>query len=142
MRKAQFAMEYMLVVAFSIVLMIPLVWYLYQGYDDLRGDVNVEHLVEVAREVSFQAEKLFYQGPGSRTIISAYFPQGVTKAHINRTGQNYGVIEFELEGFAGTIYSTIQASICDHVALPTFSGPHNIEIITNSSGCIIISENN
>jgi hypothetical protein len=141
MKNAQFAMEYLLVVAFSVILTVPLIWYLFQGYDNLKQDVNIEHLVEVSREISFQAEKIFYQGPGSRTIISAYFPQGITSVTINKTEHNYGWIDFELEGFDGTITRTINARICDHTQLPTFSGPHNLEIIANSSsGCIIINE--
>ena len=144
MKKAQFAMEYLMVVGFSILLTIPLVWYLYQGYDDMKQDVNVEHLAEVAREISFQIEKVFYQGPGSRTTISVYFPQGVTLANINRLddASNFGWIDFEIERFPGTITHTINARICQNVSLKQFSGPHNIIISTNiTTGCVIIQEN-
>ncbi len=141
MKKAQFAMEYMLVVAFSVVLMIPLVGYLYTGYDDMQQDVNVEHMAEVAREISFQAEKIYYQGPNSRTTINAYFPRGVEFANISSfETTNYGGVEFQIQGFKGTIFRTINAKICGDYTLPTFSGPHNIEIIANNSGCLIIQE--
>lgn len=140
MKKAQFAMEYMLVVAFSVLLMIPLVGYLYKGYDDMHESVDVEHLSEVAREISFQAEKVYYQGPNSRTIISAYFPRGVKFVNITRFDEKHGSIEFKVQGFEGTIFRTINANICNNYTLDTFSGPHNIEIIANNTGCLKIRE--
>lgn len=140
MKKAQFAMEYMLVVAFSVVLMIPLIGYLYKGYDDMQTDVDVEHLSEVARELSFQAEKIYYQGPGSKTTIATHFPQRVELATIKNITSNHGSIEFQLQGFQGTIFKTINADICKEYDLQTFSGPHNIEIIANNTGCLIIQE--
>lgn len=136
MRRAQFAMEYLLVVAFSVMLTIPLIWYLFQGYNDMTKDVHVEQLSEVAREVAFQAEKVFYQGPGSRSVISAYFPPGVTNANITKSG-NGAWIEFELDGFVGNIESYIAADVCGDYVLGTFSGPHKIRVVANSStGCI------
>ena len=140
-KKAQFAMEYLLVVAFSIVLTIPLIWYLYVGYEGVRQDVHVEQLAEVARELAFQSEKVYYQGPGSRSVLIASFPQGVTEAKVVRGGlSNAGTIEITLEGH-GTINYGVYVPLCeksdDYYDLETFSGPRNIRIIANvSTGCI------
>ena len=137
MKKAQFAMEYLLVVAFSVMLTIPLVWYLFQGYNEMARDVGVEQLSEVARELSFQAERVYYQGPGSRSLVSAHFPAGVTSAVINKTNDNAWV-EFKVEGFVGSIESFINAEVCDTYYLKTFSGPHTIRIVSNAtSGCVM-----
>ena len=144
-KKAQFAMEYMLVVAFSVVLTIPLIWYLYVGYEGVRQDVHVEQLAEVARELSFQSEKVYYQGPGSRSVLIASFPQGVTEAKVHRGGhKKAGTVQISLEGH-GTINYGVYVPLCkkdnnaddDYYVLKTFSGPRNIRIIANvTSGCI------
>jgi hypothetical protein len=141
MRRAQFAMEYLLVVAFSVMLTIPLIWYLFQGYNDMARDVGVEQLSEVARELAFQAEKVYYQGPGSRSLVSAHFPSGVINASITQTADSRAWIEFEVDGFAGTIESFINAHVCEDYQLKTFSGPHTIKVIANAStGCIMFIE--
>lgn len=139
-KKAQFAMEYLLVVGFSVALTIPLIWYLYVGYEDTSRSVNIEQLSEVARELAFQSEKVYYQGPGSRSVVIAHFPEGVEEFKIeNHTHQerNFGIITFEYSGFDGTIERVFEAYVCNEYSIKDIGGAHNIKIISNlSTGCI------
>lgn len=100
MGKAQFAMEYLLVVGFSLVIVIPVIGLLYQEYDQNRTDVRVEHLTELAREIVFQAEKVYYQGAPSRVVIETYIPPGTSRFEIKPCS-----VEFDLSSASSSIYA-------------------------------------
>lgn len=125
-RKAQFAMEYILIIGFSILLLLPIVYFLYAEYDKVRVDVNVEHLSDVAREIVFQAEKIYYQGPPSQITIQAYFPSGIESITIEEIGERQGFIIFELADTDATIETVSKVPIKGE--LRTFSGIHKIRL--------------
>lgn len=100
MGKAQFAMEYLLVVGFSLVIIVPVIGLLYQEYDQNRTDVRVEHLTELSREIVFQAEKVYYQGAPSRVVIETYIPPGTTRFEIKPCS-----VEFDLASTSSSIYA-------------------------------------
>lgn len=99
-------MEYLLVVGFSLLIIIPLALILNEEYALHKQDVHAEHLSEVAREIAYQAEKLYYQGAPSTTTITVSFPSGVTSANVTK-----GSIEFSLESSSITIYAESKAPL-------------------------------
>ncbi len=129
MRKAQFAMEYLLVVAFSVVIILPIIHFLYQEYDDNRSEVHTEHMVEVGRELVYQAERIYYQGAPSRTSVEAYFPPGLDMANINST---HSFIEFSFDG--GYDPPLIVSKVPINGSLRLFSGPHTIMLRVVDAG--------
>ena len=98
--KAQFAMEYLLVVGFSLLLIVPVSAMLYTEYQDQKTQMYQEHLLELARELTFQAQTLHYQGAPARTTVEAYFPPTIETATIT---DDY--IEFKLSGSPNIVYA-------------------------------------
>lgn len=92
MRRAQFAMEYLLVVGFSLFLIVPAVALLHQSYAEQKVDIHLEQLTEVARQLAYESERIYYQGAPSRTSIEVYFPAGLEYARVRNN-----VFEFKLE---------------------------------------------
>ena len=84
MVRAQFAMEYILVAAFSLLIILPVTAILYHEYDQNRTQVAVEHLSEVSRTIVYKAENIYMQGAPSKTSFEVYFPQGVESISFNQ----------------------------------------------------------
>ncbi len=127
MGKGQFAMELLLVISFSLLILIPVIALLYQEYDKNRTDVHLEHLSELAREITYQSERIYYQGPPSRITIEAFFPPQLAVASIN---ENY--VYFELE--STTVPIEYPSSVPLSGSLRTFSGPHRITLQAHDNG--------
>lgn len=126
MRKGQFAMEYFLVIGFSLVIITPMIFLLHNEYSNVRSDVHREHVSELSRELIYQAEKLYYQGPPSQTTMTAYFPPGLTD--VREENNTYLVFEFE-DGREINTWSRVPIN----VSLRTFSGQHNIVLSVKRS---------
>ncbi len=120
-RRAQFAMEYLLVIAFSVVIILPVINYLYQEYDANRSEVYLDQMHQFSNELVFQAEKIYYQGFPSKTIVSAYFPPGIKSIIINSSA-NFIEVLFDNDFNPPIVISRVPIS----GSLKTFSGPHNV----------------
>lgn len=125
--KAQMAMEYLMVIGFSLLLIIPIITLVYQHYDENRTSIHQEHLQELARELKYQAEKIHYQGAPSRTTVEASLPPGVKEVIIvNKT------IEFRMENNDVSIYADTRVNVTGNIK--TFSGPHIITLQAYDNG--------
>ncbi len=131
MKKGQFAMEYFLIVGFSLVIITPMIFLLYSEYGKVRSDVQYEHIIELSRELIFQAEKIYYQGPPSQTTIRAYFPPGITSISAYSESSKGSYLEFEFEDSPGK--TSLWSRVPLEVDLKPFSG-HHVIVLTVKEG--------
>ena len=73
--KAQVAMEYLMIVAFSLLLLIPLLA-LFSGTFNSDQTFIMNQASEISREIFTAAERTYYQGPGSKQVLSLNVPRG------------------------------------------------------------------
>lgn len=75
--RAQFAMEYLLVIGFSVLLLIPLVSIIYTEYSGIQEDISMFEVNEAIEEINFQAERLYAAGLNSKNTVTIRFPNGI-----------------------------------------------------------------
>lgn len=119
-------MEYLLVIGFSLVILIPVTALLYEEYNNNKEDVYIEHLNELAREIAFQSERIYYLGAPSKTTIDAFFPPNLEYISIDKH-----TITFKLHN-VNTIISQ-DVPILLQGSLQTFQGPHKITLQVNDA---------
>ena len=129
-------MEYLLVVGFSLVIVVPTVALLYHEYDQNRTQVRVEHLTELSREIAFQAEKMYYQGSPSRVTVEAYFPPGIEVFEVTdydplTTITDAHTVLFKLASTDVSIYADTKINIKEIRFEKPFSGKHYLTISVN-----------
>jgi hypothetical protein len=73
--KAQVAMEYLMIVGFSLLLLIPLLA-LFSGTFSSDQTFLLTQSAEVSREIISASEQTFYQGPGSKQVLTINIPRG------------------------------------------------------------------
>jgi uncharacterized protein (UPF0333 family) len=80
--KAQISMEYMLVIAFSLLMILPII--LIYGME--RQSVNVEitsrQVENIAKKVVDSAETVYYLGKPAKTTLKVYMPQRIENIQI------------------------------------------------------------
>ncbi len=75
--KAQYSMEFILIFAFSLIIIIPLVNIMQERYSESREDLSQSQAKHVLEEISIAAQNTFYAGYPSRTTLSLVFPKGI-----------------------------------------------------------------
>jgi hypothetical protein len=126
--KAQFAMEYMLVVAFSLALLLPVTSLIYDEYQKSREEVNAEHLTEVTRELVYQAERVYFQGAPSTMTVTVTLPNGVESFIVSEHSIDIKLMDNPISIYADTTVDLAPA------VLYNFSGPHNLAITMDDLG--------
>ena len=87
-KKSQFSMEYLLMMGFSLLLLIPTVILFATESQNIKSDISTSQATKVAREIADKAEDIYYQGTPSKTTIRVSIPSGVE----NITFQNKEVV--------------------------------------------------
>lgn len=78
-RKAQFAVEYLLVTGFLFMLLIPSLFILYNYTAQSQEQLSLARANEVGNAMVANAEKVYYYGKGSKLTIQAAMPSLVDR---------------------------------------------------------------
>jgi hypothetical protein len=78
MIRAQYSMEFILVFAFSLLIIIPLISLLHSEYWESKEILDESQAKEVLDEMALTIQNTYYAGYPSRTTLELYFPRGIT----------------------------------------------------------------
>ena len=81
-RKGQVALEYLLIVAITLALVVPTT-YLFYSYSKESSDELVDaQALKLGRAIVDTAETIFYSGKGSKTVMEITVPENIDKIYI------------------------------------------------------------
>ena len=123
MKRGQASMEYITIVGFVFVLLIPmlLIYYDYRG--DTVDAIDSNHAYKIAKSIADQSETIFYLGEPSRTILKLNFPGRINNISI----ENYEIV-FTMRTTNGHDDILIPTSVNVTGSLSTSVGVHNVVI--------------
>jgi hypothetical protein len=81
-------MEYLLMMGFTLLLLIPIMILFATESNNIKSDIAASHATQIARKIADKAEEMYYQGEPSKTTIRVNIPQGIE----NITFQNREVV--------------------------------------------------
>lgn len=76
-RNAQVSVEYVIIVGFILVIMIPLILIFYEHTSSTNDQVITSQVDKIAKKVVDNAESIYYLGEPSKTRIKVYMPTNV-----------------------------------------------------------------
>ncbi|MBN2454471.1 hypothetical protein JXB11_02905 [Candidatus Woesearchaeota archaeon] len=109
---AQVSMEYLIVISFVFMLIIPLTIYFVGQSQTATGEVNTAQLEQVSRKIVENAEKVYAFGEPTTFTLKVYIPdkvESVTIANneiefiINRDGSPSSVVEIFPMNVSGSL---------------------------------------
>ena len=80
--KGQASMEYLMIIGFTLVLVIPLLLVFNSTWRDQQGDLAVSQMSNVADEIIQAANEVNALGESSQKILNVYFPENVHGLHV------------------------------------------------------------
>ncbi len=81
-KNAQVSMEYVIIVGFILVIMIPLILIFYEHISSTNDQVITSQVDKIAKKVVDSAESVYYLGEPSKTRIKVYMPENVENVTI------------------------------------------------------------
>ena len=73
---------------FTLVLLIPTILLFATESEHIKSDIAISQASQIAREIAYKAEEMYYQGEPSKTTLKVNIPRGIE----NMTFQNKEII--------------------------------------------------
>ena len=121
--KAQVSMEYLVIVGFVVVLVIPMMLIFYTYADRTEDEIISNQVQKIGLKIGDAAESMYYLGEPSRTKIRSYFPKNINNITI---GNNE--ILFIIHTKEGDDHIVIYTPVPVQGSLDTHAGYHNINV--------------
>lgn len=75
-------MEFILIFAFSLAIVLPLIGVLNSQYIENKEYLDESQARDVLDEISLRAHETYYAGYPSRTTLDLYFPKGISSINV------------------------------------------------------------
>jgi len=121
-------MEYLVIVGFVTVIVLPMLIIFYAYADRTEDEIVSNQVQKIALKISDSAEAMYYLGEPSRTSLKAYFPKNINNITI---GNNE--ITFILHTKDGLDHIVVYTPVSVQGSLDTHSGYHNMNIESRGS---------
>lgn len=126
--RAQVSMEYLIIVGFVAVIVIPMILIFYTYADRTEDEIISNQVQKIGLKVGDTAEAMYYLGDPSRTKIRSYFPKNINNVTV---GNNE--IVFIIRTKEGLDHVVIYTTVPVQGSLDSHSGYHNINIRSRGS---------
>jgi len=121
-------MEYIIVIGFALLMAFPLIMIFFSQSQDVTDQLSMNQVREIGRKVINTAEKVYYLGEPSQTILKVYLPSHVDSFIVNGTTQEI-VFKVKIESSLSDVVFRSDVPIYNSSLLPV-SGIRFIKIRT------------
>lgn len=81
-RRAQASMEYLLVMGFVLLMLVPIAIVFYEQNREMNTQSNEQQAYLIARKIVEKGEEMYYLGEPSQTTLRVYFPENMNNVTI------------------------------------------------------------
>ena len=122
-KNAQVSTEYIIIVGFVVVIVIPLLIIFYNFSGETKDEITTNQLSKISRKVVDEAESMHYLGENSKTTIKVYMPTNVKGAKIQSNE-----VYFNVSTSKGFIDIEFPSPVNISGSIPNTSGVHMIKV--------------
>ena len=123
-KEAQVSVEYMFLIGFATVIIIPLI-IIYQSFiQESRDEIASVQIQQVAKEVIDAAESVYYLGEPSQTTLKVNIPDSIVLADLSA---GYEVV-FKIKTKSGQSDIVQSSSINITGSLPVIKGTYTVTV--------------
>lgn len=131
--KAQVGVEYLMIMGFVSLMVVPLVVIYFTSVQDSGDEINGRQALNIARKVADAAESVYYLGEPSQTTLKVMIPPNIQSAVVNNTE-----IMFRMKTKSGVSDLVQVSSVNLTGSLPSSNGMHTITVKAES-GSVLVS---
>ena len=141
--RSQYSIEYILIFAFSLLIIIPLIALIHSEYSESKGTLDVSQAKKILDDISVAAQSVYYSGYPSRTTLDMYFPIGLDNISYANVMTPSGakselVFIFKASGSYSNLVTVMPFRIDS--SLGTHSGRRSVVIKVEQNGIVNITD--
>lgn len=131
MERGQVSIEYVVIMGFLLLLIIPLTAY---SFIEVKRSTQMNNAEDTVNTLANAADEVYALGPGSKKYVQITIPGGVTQSSVSNRE-----VQFKMTIFGGTsdVFAPTKAEL--EGAIPTTSGPHRIYVEMQANGKVRFS---
>ena len=133
--KSQVSVEYLLIMGFAAIMVLPLFLIYYSYSSDSTESVATSQALQIARKIVDSSESVYYLGKPSQTTLKLNFPDDIQSTNLS----NYEVV-FKIKIRQGVAEIVQVSNVNISGSLPTTQGIH-IVTITAQDNYVQVSSN-
>jgi hypothetical protein len=133
-RKGQSSFEFMLVLTFAFVMVIPLVILMFNESGNASEQVSLAQAGQVVRRIAGSAEAVYAYGAPTRIIVEAYFPDGLNSSFVS--GNSIGIV-VNSKGELTTVSDSVSMNVSGSFGV--WEGIHKINVEA-ANNTVLVSE--
>ena len=122
-KSAQASMEYLMIIGFVAVIIIPLIMFFYFQSEDYRESAIENQVHQVAQKIIDNVEKVYYYGNPSKVTMQFTLPDKIVSAEVR---SNDIVFVVAKRSGDSDVYQTTKVNMTG--SLPSTPGLHTISI--------------
>ncbi len=84
-KRGQASVEYIVIIGFAMLLLLPLIWIYQQESNHMKDDLIKNQVRHFSQQIVDNAETVYYMGKPTKTTLKVYVPYEVRKIVINDT---------------------------------------------------------
>jgi len=126
---AQIAMEYMMVVGFALLMVIPLVAIYGSQGQAAKDQVNENQAYNIGRKIVDSAETVYFLGEPSKTTLKVYMPYNIQSITVSDQTIDFVILTAKGPSNISSESSTVNLT----GTISTNPGIHYIEIIASNN---------
>ena len=122
--KAQAAVEYLIIVGVSIIILLPLVVYSNEMVINHNEETKISLAKNAVKKIGENADWVYSQGQPAKLGIQVYFPEGIDQSSISN---NTVLLKMRTRGGISDVYQITTGTL--NGSIPSNSGYYTVSII-------------
>jgi uncharacterized protein (UPF0333 family) len=131
--KSQSAMEFLIIISFIVMLILPGIFYFLHESRNLEKEMGIMQADKILKIIKINSEKVYYSGQGSKIEISFTLPNTIENASLD-----HNILYYKLRTQNGysDVFQILNFNITGY--LPKTQGSHTL-IIESKGDYVLIS---
>ncbi len=132
--RGQIAMEYLMVIAFAMLLVVPVVVFIAKDSGSQTAEVSVAQISQIARRIASGAERVYAFGEPTTLTIRVFMPKSVRNVTVSNKGVTFII---NRNGVLSAVTEPVSMNLSGN--LSGYAGLHRIRI-TAANNSVYLSE--
>jgi len=112
--KAQSSVEFLLIVGFAMMMILPLVVIFFEQSENLNTGISSSQTDKISSDIVDAADEVYYLGAPSKKTLSLYFPDSIKSAevsghslifNVDSPNGDYEVVKWSVTNLTGSVRS-------------------------------------
>ena len=111
MPKSQSALEYLLVIALVLGIIVPTTYLLFRYSSESNAEIVDSRIIKIGRSIIDTAETVYFSGEGAKIVVELTMPEGVDDVHILSNRELVFSITTEIGETESVFFSSVNIPI-------------------------------